>query len=65
MYLLPCEYGWKLRNMGNQPQEYGELIDGGVTSFCLAEQFSWYICFGMIIDLSWSNPQGFYKEYKG
>jgi hypothetical protein len=29
------------------------------------EQFSWYICFGIIIHLFWSNPQGFYKEYKG
>jgi hypothetical protein len=31
----------------------------------VAEPFSWYICFGIIIHLSWSNPQGFYKEYKG
>jgi hypothetical protein len=31
----------------------------------VAERFSWYICFGMTIHLSWSNPQGFYMEYKG
>jgi hypothetical protein len=31
----------------------------------VAEQFSWYISFGITINLSGSNLQGFYKEYKG
>jgi hypothetical protein len=30
----------------------------------VAEQFSWYICFGITINSSLSNLHGFYKEYK-
>jgi hypothetical protein len=30
-----------------------------------SDQFSWYIYFGQIKSFIWSNPKGFYKEWKG